>query len=255
MLAKTNPGLMDTAWLTQSKLAPATFKDRLSLIKSCGRWAVKQGLLETSLFENIKPRKVSYKEVKLFTAGEIKAIIAGFDILAPHYVPFVRFLFFSAVRISEAIGLRWGHVDFDRNEFTICESLSKDVTGKGYKRTKKATKTGSIRHLDMSHELRALLQGLKPDDTDSDRLVFTTIEGCTIDANNFRARYWKPILTECQIPYRKIHTTRHTTLSYAAEQGTPITGIVYMAGHTNTRMVIQAYGHMINRPKLPSMPI
>ena len=91
MLVKTSSGLMDTAWLTQSKLAPVTFKDWLSSIKSCGRCAVKQGLLETSPFEDIKPRKVSYKEVKPFTAGEIKTIIAGFDILAPHYVSFVRF--------------------------------------------------------------------------------------------------------------------------------------------------------------------
>ncbi len=178
MLVKTNPGLTDTAWLTQSKLAPATFKDRLSLIKSCSRWAVKEGLLENNPFENIKTRKADPKEVKPFSAKEIQAIVAGFEAIAPHYVPFVRFLFISGVRISEAIGLKWSHIDFDRNEFTIRESMPKDILGNGYKRVRKGTKTGFIRHLTMSPELKALLLAIKPQKkNNADDLVFTTVEG------------------------------------------------------------------------------
>ena len=107
----------------------------------------------------------------------------------------------------------------------------------------------------MNPTLRATLLVLKPDDPASDRLVFTTKEGRTIDADNFRARYWKPILTGCNVPYRKIHTTRHTTLSHAIEQGVALTGVAYMAGHIDTRAVMQTYGHMINRPKLPDLSI
>jgi integrase len=114
MLIKANPGLTDTAWFTQSKLAPATHNDRLSYLKSCGRWAVKEGLLEVNPFERIKARKAASKQVKPFTASEIRAIFTRFEARSPHYVPFVRFLFLTGVRISEAIGLRWGHIDFDR---------------------------------------------------------------------------------------------------------------------------------------------
>ena len=255
MLVKANPGLTDTAWLTQSKLAPVTFKDRLSLIKSCSRWAVKEGLLENNPFENIKTRSCTPKEVKPFSAKEIQAIVAGFDAIAPHYAPFVRFLFISGVRISEAIGLRWSHIDFDRNEFTIRESMPKDILGNGYKRVRKGTKTGSIRYLTISLELKALLLAVKPLIHDVDDLVFSTVEGCTIDADNFRSRQWRQVLASCCVPYRKPHAIRHTTLSHAVDQGISLTGVAYLAGHANTRMVMQTYGHIVNRPKLPDMPV
>ena len=255
MIVKANPELTDTVWLTQSKLAPVTYNDRLSYLKSFGRWVVKEGVYETSPFEQIRSRKAIRKEVKPFTADEIKAIIAGFEALAPHYVPFVRFLFISGVRISEAIGLRWSHIDFDRNELTIRESMPKDILGNGYKRVRKGTKTGSVRHLTMSFDLLALLLAIKPQNVNAEDLVFSTVEGCTIDADNFRQRQWQQVLASCCVPYRKIHNIRHTTLSHAIEQGIPITGVAYLAGHANTRMVIETYGHMVNRPKLPDLPI
>ena len=255
MLVKAKPKLTDTTWLTQADLAPTTYNDRLSYLKSCGKWAVTSGILETNPFDSIKPRKANPKEVKPFTVAEIKAIIGGFEAQAPHYTPFVRFLFLTGVRLSEPIGLRWSHIDFDRNELTIRESLSRDLTGNGYSRVRKETKTGSIRHLTLSSQLRALLLAIKPPKNNADDLVFTTVEGCVIGADTFRSRYWVKVLASCKVPYRKIHNTRHTTLSHAVEQGIPITGVAYMAGHTNTRMVIQTYGHMINRPDLPDIPI
>jgi integrase len=177
-------------------------------------------------------------------------IIKGFETQAPHYVPFVKFLFLTGVRISEAIGLRWGNVDFSRNEAVIKESLSKDRTGNGYSRIRKETKTGSIRHLTLSPDLRALLLALEP----TEGLVFHSVKGCAIDSGNFR-ELWKVILAGCGVSYRKPHAIRHTTLSHAVEQGIPLTGVAYLAGHKNTRQVIETYGHMINRPSLPDMPV
>lgn len=107
----------------------------------------------------------------------------------------------------------------------------------------------------MKPELRDILVAIQPAPRpDPESLVFTSPMGYVIDSGNFRV-IWQEILKACQVPYRRPHVIRHTTFSYAAEQGTPLTGIAYMAGHTNTRMVIQTYGHMINRPDLPDIPI
>ncbi len=38
----------------------------------------------------------------------------------------------------------------------------------------------------------------------------------------------------------------------AIAQGVPITGVAYMAGHSDVQMVLKTYGHMLDRPKLPS---
>ena len=42
-------------------------------------------------------------------------------------------------------------------------------------------------------------------------------------------------------------------ISYGIEQGIAPTGIAYLVGHTNTRMIMTTYAHMINKPNLPDM--
>ncbi len=255
MLLKAEPELNSTLWLTEAKIAPSTYNKRLGYIKSCFLWAVKEGKVEASPFEKVKPRKVTVKEVKPFSTEEMLCIVAGFEQQAPHDTPFVRFLLLTGVRLSEAIGLRWGNIAFNRNEVVIRESLSKDRTDNGYSRIRKETKTGSVRYLTMNAELRALLLSIQPSPKPlPDALVFTTVTGCIIDSGNFWS-LWKKIVTNSGVPYRKPHAIRHTLLSHAVEQGIPLTGVAYLAGHANTRMVIQTYGHMVNRPRLPEMPV
>lgn len=249
MIAKASPKVMETIWLTESQISPRTMRDRLSLLRSCYRWGLAKGLVEVNPYAEIKPKKTAANRIKPFNQDEIASILDGFDRLAPNYAPFVRFLFLSGCRISEAIGLRWIDIDFDHSEVTIAESLSKDPCGNGYHRIRKETKTGSIRVLPMSVALCSTLEGIER----SHDLVFTTPNGYTIDADNFRMRYWKTILKAVGVPYRKIHNTRHTMISYALEQGIAPTGIAYLAGHIDTRMVLTTYGHMVNKPSLPTM--
>ena len=116
MIVKAKPGLVDTKWLTESTLAAVTYNIRLSFLKTCGQWAVKEGLITSNPYDRVKLRKVVRKPIKPFTLEEIVTILAGFQEKAPQYVPFVKFLFLTGARLSEAIGFRWGHVDFDRND-------------------------------------------------------------------------------------------------------------------------------------------
>lgn len=254
-LVKYNPKTLDTEWLHKDKLAPSTFNKRLGYLKSCGEWAVREKLLEVNSYAAMKSRKHIPTEVKPFSLQEMKAIADGFDELFPHYAPFAKFLLLTGVRISEAIGVRWQNIDFERAEIGIKESLSIDKTGNGYQRKRKSTKTGSVRYLKMNDTLRDVLLSVQSSKPNPDALVFSTVKGCTIDSGNFRERYWLPVLERQKVPYRKIHNTRHSTLSHAIDQGTPITGVAYIAGHKDTRMVMQTYGHMINRPNLPDINI
>lgn len=256
MLVKANPSISDIGWLTSAELAPSTYNKRLSYVKKCFDWAVKQGLTDINHYTNVKTRKQgNTRPVKPFSDAEIQAILTGFEESAPHYVPFVKFLFLTGVRISEAIGLRWCHVDFDKNTVIIHESLSKDRTGDGYRRIRKERKTGSVTHLTMNTALRDLLISLRTQEASGESLVFTTLRGKTIDSGNFREDYWVKVLNKKGIEYRKPHNTRHTLASHALEQGIPITGVAYLLGHADTRMVMRTYGHMVNRPELPQIKL
>lgn len=255
-ILKANPRPQETSWFTSSTLAGSTYNSRLGYLKACGKWAMSKGLLAANPYAGLKPRKTIKPVTQPFSKAEIAKILQGFRDYAPSYAPFVSFLFQTGVRTSEAIGLRWGHVDFDRGLITISESLSRDRTGNGYQKVRKSTKSGNVRQLPMSKPLRALLLNMQPlESPESGSLVFLSPQSAIIDPNNFRERYWKPVLTKVKVSYRKPYTSRHTMISHAIEQGCPLTGLAYLAGHTSTRMIMDTYGHMVNLQSLPKMPI
>ncbi|MEG4446995.1 site-specific integrase [Microcoleus sp. AT9_B4] len=248
-----NPSSDDVTWFTESKVAAATFNKKLGYLKSCGDWAKSEGLLLVNPWLKIRNRKGAKEIIKPFSKDESAAIVAGFEKSYPAWAPFAKFLFLSGCRLSEAIGLLWGHVDFERGEICICESLAQRKDGNGYERVRKPTKTGSVRFLKINAELAELLERVKPASENSDELIFKNPAGTShMDANNFRDR-WKKVLSATGIPYRRPHIIRHSFASHAIDQGCPLTGVAYLLGHSDTRMVASTYGHLINRPSLPSM--
>ena len=247
-----NPLAADTDWFLGNSLAPTTYNARLGYLKSCAAWAVTEGLMNSNPWAKIKPRKKVKEVIKPFSPGEAARIIAGFEKSYPAWTLFTKFLFLSGCRMSEAIGLQWKHVDFERGEICICESLSRRP-GKNYERVRKETKTGSVRFLKINTELLKLLEQVSPDRRTSEELVFKNPTGTnSVDCRNFRHR-WKTVLAAANIPYRRPHIIRHSFASHAIEQGCPLTGVAYLLGHTDTRMVAQTYGHLVNRPSLPTI--
>lgn len=215
-------------------------------------WAVAEGLLSANPWLKIKPRKGSKEIITPFSPSEATQIIAGFERNYPAWVPFTKFLFLSGCRMSEAIGLQWKHVNFESGEICICESLSRKP-GTNYERVRKSTKTGSVRFLKINSELTKVFEQVSPASKNSEDLVFKNPTGTnSVDCRNFRHR-WKTVLAAANIPYRRPHIIRHSFASHAIEQGTPLTGVAYLLGHNDTRMVAQTYGHLINRPNLPNI--
>jgi integrase len=252
-ISKASPCSSQISWLTCLDIAPSTFNKKLAYLRACGNWAKSEGLLSFNLWSKVRPRKGSKEIIKPFSQKEAVRIIAGFEKSYPAWVSFTKFLFLSGCRMSEAIGLQWKHVDVEQGEICICESLVQRKDSSGYKRVRKSTKTGSVRILKINAELAKLLNQVSPASKKSEDLVFLSPAGTShIDSNNFRDR-WKKVLSAENIPYRRPHIVRHSFASHAINQGIPLTGVAYLLGHSDTRMVATTYGHLINRPNLPQI--
>jgi integrase len=252
-IQKASPLSSETSWLTSLDIAPATFNKKLGYLRACGDWAKSEGLLGNNPWLKVKPRKGTKEIIKPFSQDEATRIIAGFEKSYPAWVSFSKFLFLSGCRLSEVIGLQWKHIDFDRGEICICESLAQCKDGNGYERVRKSTKTGSVRFLKINAELAKLFEQVSSASPNSEDLIFKNPAGMShIDSNNFRDR-WKKVLSAANIPYRRPHIIRHSFASHAIEQGCSLTGVAYLLGHSDTRMVAQTYGHLINRPSLPNI--
>lgn len=255
LVRSANPSLDSIEWLQISELAASTFNRRLSMLRSCLRWAIGEGLAKDDPLKRIRSRLTTEQERQLsndkkapFSDSEIQKILNHVDQSYPTYAPFVRFLLFSGVRTGEAVGLTWENIDLEKRLIFIKQSISRERGG--YKKVRKNPKTrDSVRTLKMSNRIFDLLSSIATDNTCD--LIFRSPKGQIIDHGNFRTQCWKRTLWALNIPYRKPYATRHTLLSQALESGLSVPQVAQIAGHRDGKMILQHYGHVINQPQLP----
>lgn len=239
--------------------SPRTVNQNLVLLKSFGRWLVQLGHLSVNPFDVIRPVRGGARKVQdrtPFSREEVAKLLETMrqHPFASHYYDYTVVLFSLGLRPSEAIGLRWGHIDLAERKILICESLSRSADGltAGYARQRQGTKTDNARVLPLNDKLVKLFRDRKPNHAQPDDLIFTTAKGLPIDDHNYRERYWKPTCERAGIRYRPPYTTRHTLLSYGIEyEGWTLAQAAYIAGHSDTDMVSRTYGHLLDMPKLP----
>jgi integrase len=235
-------------WL-QQRNSERTLKERLQLLRACWTWAIEQGLLEINPWSDLVLRvKVPPKQKsKPFTREEIQMIIEAFrsDRYYSHYADFVEFLFGTGCRTGEAIGLRWGHLSDDCSSVWIGESVSRGV--------RKSTKTNRARTISLTPHLQSMLLARRPENPDSDSLVFPTPHGHAIDDHNFRNRAWKTVLAGLNIDYRKPYNTRHTLISHALDLGMSPVMVAQLTGHDVATLYENYAGSVSSRPRLPEL--
>lgn len=237
--------------MLRSRQSPRIANQNLSLLRGFGEWTVKQKHWESNHFTPIGPLKASRpKGDKPFTLDEIHGLqdATRLDPVLLKYRDFILFLLSSGCRPSEAIGLRWEHIDLTRNEMYICESLSRGNHGA---RIRKGTKTDTgDRVLNIPSSIRTMLEG-RSQGKEVTGLVFISPTGRPIDDHNFSQRIWKRLCETAGVMHRRPYNCRHSVASHAIQQGATLPDVAYLLGHTNTRMVAQVYGKSIDRPNLP----
>lgn len=173
---------------------------------------------------------------------------------------FLLLLARTGVRLSEAIGLRWGDVDLHGGFLDVQHTIVK-----GRHTTPKSHKA---RRVDLSDQLRAALDdarqerfgrvvALTPEmqaDRDAaagvaDAYVFTDSTGGPMDPDNFRDRVWGPLLTAAKLRKVRIHDLRHTYASLLLQGGVELLYVSQQLGHHSGSFTLQVYGHLLPRDR------
>ena len=199
-----------------------------------------------------KPSKVIQE--KPFTKSEIKQIIDIFDKDFSHYSSFIKFLFSTGCRTSEAIALRWQDVDFEAKTITISESIG--IASDGSK-VRKSTKTGVSRTIPMSGNLLDLLnhRHVYAKQSAYTDLVFYSNEAKLIDIGNFRLRVWVKALELADVPYRTLYNTRHTFCSHFLNETPDFIKLASITHGTKSgvQTLIKHYAHIVETVTMPTM--
>lgn len=234
-------------WLAK-RIAPITLRERIALLRSCWRWAIKRKLISgENPWLEVRVKVPPKQRAKAFSVEEKQKILAGFaeDRYACHYVDFVAFLLATGCRPGEAAGLRWEHLSDDCSEIWIGESWSRG--------RQKATKTNQARGYELTQKLQEMLLNRKSKLVvrPSDR-VFTSPKGFAIDDHNFR-KTWVRILKVVNVPYRKPYTTRHTFVTHGIRKGVSPSAIAEITGHSEETLFRSYLGGVHGKSKLPEL--
>ena len=145
--------------------------------------------------------------------------------------------FFSGMRSGEVTGLRWEHVDFERKQILVRETI---VRG----RVEYTKNDGSYREIDMTAPLFDTLK-LQQQVSGKQDYVFCNRSGSYLDNRNVCNRVWYPMLDYLGLKRRRLYETRHTAATLWMAAGENPEWIARQLGHVNTEMLFKVYSRYV----------
>jgi integrase len=145
--------------------------------------------------------------------------------------------FYSGMRSGEVTGLRWEHVDFERGQILIRETV---VRG----RVEYTKNDGSYRVIDMTTPLMDALHRQFAV-SGKGNYVFPNRTGGFLDNRNVCNRVWYPMLDYLGLKRRRLYETRHTAATLWMAAGENPEWIARQLGHVNTEMLFKVYSRYV----------
>ena len=206
--------------------------------RACYRDARKiDHLIDTDPFAVLDWPRLPSPKPDPFTEDERDQIIQAFKEKSRFYYPFVYLLFWTGMRPSEALALRWEDIDIKHGFLSITKSRYKD--------DENATKTaGSERDIRLLPEVIDVFKAAKPLHVELNEHVFKNQEGKLLNFHTWRAGIWYRILSGTGIRERKPYSTRHTFISAGLSNGVNIKWLAEYCG-TSVTMIEKHYGKWI----------
>jgi integrase len=237
-------------------LKPTTVRRYLTPLSAIMRLAVRRRLIGENplslLSEDERPTGGGVRQHYEWSPGEISALIAaaeargGENTARFNYGPLIHLLALTGMRVSEALGLRWGDVDLVVNEeIRVAHSLSR-VSGE---LTAPKTKAG-IRTIPLGRSLVDRLLTLKPVDAGDDEFVFASKRGARpVQYWNFRDRGFVPALEDADLAGKgiTIHDLRSAAISLYAASGLSLVEVASIVGHSDATVTAKHYARLFDR--------
>jgi len=216
-----------------------TIKKKLQLLKVMFDDALNNNIIDDNPFDKIALRrllKVSSKQsaykIEPFNLDEMNNIISA---ASGQFKNLIHFGFYSGLRTSELISLKWKDIDFKRG---IIDVSTAKVHGceKGPK-----TKSGIRKVQMLSKAKEALLEQIKY--TGNSSYVFHNPNtGKEWASSEVVSKCWKKLLSSVSVKYRNCYQMRHTYCSMLVSNGENLAWVASQMGHENTELVIKVYG-------------
>lgn len=139
--------------------------------------------------------------------------------------------FYSGLRISEILNLKWSWIDENENTFTT--KLSSVYT----------TKSKRERIIPIHKKINAILFRLKHDQSSSRDFIFTDLDGKKLNENFVSKQFKKSVRSSGLNENLHLHNLRHSFCSNLVQKGVSLYIVKELAGHQNITTT-QIYSHL-----------
>ncbi len=216
--------------------------NELSMIRQVFEFARKDKLISANPCDEVE--RVSYQKPKPdpFTLAEANLILAS---IQAHYheqvLNFVQFMFFTGLRTSEGIALKWGHVDFQRKEALIEQANV-------YDEESDSTKTSVARKVKLNSLALEALKRQKAHTFLEGGYIFQdpkTGEPWTYQRITDSRGHWNTTLKRTGLRYRRPYNMRHTYATLGLMSGAKPAFLAKQLGHS-LMMFFSVYADWIN---------
>lgn len=216
----------------------------ITRLSSCCEWSMQSGYIKSNPFQGMSsqikiPKSQNKDEVQPFTQEERDRILTALKentFCSPHsntmhsfYYPFVRFLFSTGCRPSEAIALEWRHISSDYRWISFEQAL---VETRHTRILRQGLKTQDKRRFPCNESMRTFLAELEAQRNPSTELVFPGPKGKYLDSDSLNKGAWRQVLRGLGLDVRKLYQTRHTFITLALENGLDAKDVAKLVGNS-----------------------
>ncbi len=236
-ITEVNSSDIETIKVELMKLnkSPRTVQHLIATLKHFFNKAIEWGIISENPARFVKSPRFDNRKLRFLTYEEAKKLLAeckkrNNDINRIYLL--VLLALTTGMRRSELFKLKWGDINFERNEITVHE-------------TKSGNKRICFLAPQVKKELLKLKERIKPE---KDQLLFPTQKG---KMQNSTPTIYRKIVNELfNDPSTEkkdrvdFHTLRHTFCSWLAIRGTPLHVIKELAGHKSITTT-ERYAHLL----------
>ncbi|HAC0714072.1 TPA_asm: tyrosine-type recombinase/integrase [Listeria monocytogenes] len=238
--------------------ATATVKKKHTYMRACIKDAVQEGIIYKDPTYRVRAmgKAPTQKESEKFLT-EKQLIILTKNLMTGYKTEYTsrNIIFFqiaTGCRFSEALGLTWDCVDFERNSVVINKTWDYKYTN-----SFSDTKTfSSKRSITIDEKTMGILRGIKLAQTKSElkkhlrnknNLVFCSLDSFQVVSNNAVNKTLKNFCEKSGIsPAVTSHALRHTHASLLLFKNINIKYLSKRLGHNSITTTLQTYSHVID---------
>lgn len=236
--------------LLATGLSPRSVEQAHRVLRSALRQAVRSELLTQAPTVGVTAPRPDRHEMSTLTAQQVHTLFAS-SVKDPLHALWVL-LCTTGLRLGEATGLEWRHIDLSAGTLTVQQALQRQQ-GQGLvivePKTAHSRRTvhlapGTVAALQAHRDRQKLQWRAAEREWDESVLVFCTRNAKPLEPGNV-LRSLHRALKRADLPIIRVHDLRHTAATYLLGQGTHPKKVQELLGHSSITLTLDTYSHMV----------